>query len=137
MRTLPARRIGRPLLLVALTLSPGCSRTSPPMTATAPGELRLPGLSSPATVATDRYGIPHVRAANLHDLYLAWGFVTGRDRLWQLMLTRARAQGHSHLWLGNEALAADGAAQLFRLRERAEAIWQRDRRDSTLAGAIE
>lgn len=88
--------------------------------------------SAPVTIETDVYGVPHVRAANLPDLYFAWGWVTARDRSWQLALTRAQAQGLSHRFLGDEALMADAGAQLFRLRERAAAIWQRDRKDEQL-----
>lgn len=83
-------------------------------------------------IETDVYGVPHVRASNLPDLYFAWGWVTARDRAWQLVLTRAQAQGLSHRFLGDEALMADGGAQLFRLRERAAAIWEREKQDPEL-----
>jgi penicillin amidase len=89
--------------------------------------LALPGLSRPVRVVTDRWGIPHLRAENLPDLYFAWGFVTARDRLWQLETTRRAASGSLWEWFGNRTLTADGGAQLFRLRERAEHIWERER----------
>jgi penicillin amidase len=98
---------------------------------------RLPGLRAPARVVVDRWGIPHVRAASLADAYYLWGYVTARDRLWQLAETRASAEGTLHRWLGNRALRADGGAQLFRLRERADAIWARDARDPALRVALE
>ncbi len=101
---------------------------------------RWPSAPPPAatvTIETDVYGVPHVRAANLPDLYFAWGWVTARDRSWQLVLTRAQAQGLSHRFLGDEALAADAGAQLFRLRERAAAIWQRDRQDPALRELVQ
>ena len=98
---------------------------------------RLPGLSAQAHVVTDRWGVPHIRAASLPDLYYAWGWVTARDRLWQLAFTRASAQGRAHRWLGNTALQGDGGAQLFRLRERADALWARDARDPALRMAVE
>jgi penicillin amidase len=94
-------------------------------------------LTAPVEIETDAYGVPHVRAANLPDLYFAWGWVTARDRSWQLILTRAQTQGLSHRFLGDAALRGDGGAQLFRLRERAAAIWQRDRQDPELRVAIE
>jgi penicillin amidase len=98
---------------------------------------RLPGLSAEARIVTDRWGVPHIRAASLPDLYYAWGWVTARDRLWQLAFTRASAQGRAHRWLGNSALQGDGGAQLFRLRERADALWARDARDPALRMAVE
>ncbi len=99
--------------------------------------MRVTGLRAPATVTTDRWGIPHVRARSLDDLYFAWGWVSARDRLWQMVFTRAAADGQTHRWLGNAALQADGGAQLFRLRERAHAIWQRDRSDGLLRMQLE
>ncbi len=97
----------------------------------------LPGLHGEVRIDTDRWGIPHVRATDLSDLYCAWGWVTARDRLAQLALTRASARGERHRWLGNSELRRDGGAQLFALRERAEAIWARDRRDPATRMAAE
>ncbi len=96
----------------------------------------LPGLAAPVSLITDIHGIPHLRAENLRDLYTAWGWVVARDRLWQLVYTRAQGQGLVHRWLGNSQLQSDGGAQLFRLHERAIAIWDRDRADPALAEAI-
>ena len=84
--------------------------------------VRTPGLHAGVEVVTDRWGIPHLRAESLDDLYFAWGWVHARDRLWQMVHARAAGDGQTHRWLGNSALRADGGAQLFRLRERAHAI---------------
>ena len=97
-----------------------------------PGPAAEPRYAAPVRIVTDRYGIPHIRATTERDLYRAWGWVTARDRLWQVMLSRAQSQGLTHRWFGNGALRADGGAQLFRFAERAEAIWARDRADSAL-----
>lgn len=110
---------------------------STPTGESASGTVPVAGLGAPVTLVTDRYGVPHVQAHTLSDLYLAWGWVTARDRLWQLIETRAAAEGTRHRWLGNEALNGDGGVQLFRVRERAEAIWRRDREDPALRLAIE
>jgi penicillin G amidase len=104
----------------------------------APEATRVPAaLSQPATVVTDRWGIPHIRAANLDDLYYAWGWVSARDRLWQMVWTREAGDGQTHRWLGNDVLRADAGAQLFRLRERAHALWERDQADPALRSALE
>lgn len=89
--------------------------------------LILPGLRAPARIVTDRYGIPHIETATRDDLYLVWGFVTARDRLWQIEHNRRAASGRLSEWFGNRALRGDGGAQLFRFAERAGAIWRRDR----------
>lgn len=128
----PASLAGRTIACAALavfTLAGACApRVKWPVSAPP---------TSPVTIETDVYGVPHVRAANLPDLYFAWGWVTARDRAWQLVLTRAQAQGLSHRFLGDEALMSDAGAQLFRLRERAAAIWQRERQDPELRVLIE
>src|SRR5262245_29661680 len=110
---------------------------SSPGTAITPGHVKpeaasersitLPALAHPVRIVTDRWGIPHLSATSLPDLYFAWGFVTARDRLWQLEVTRRGATGAMWEWFGNRALTADGGAQLFELRERAERIWARER----------
>lgn len=95
------------------------------------------GPSAPVRIVTDRYGIPHVRAANLPDLYFAWGYVTARDRLWQLEYSRRAGRGRLSEWLGNSKLEADGGAQLFRLGERADSIWTRERANPDVAIPVE
>ena len=90
-----------------------------------------------ASALTDRYGITHVRALDLPTLYFAWGWVTARDRLWQLEVTKLRAEGRFHTWVGNDALRGDGGAQLFRFRERAAAIWARERANPEVREALE
>lgn len=132
----PARSIRSLALVLAAALITAVS-SAPLRGGDAAGALTGNGLSAPVEVTTDRYGIPHVRASNLPDLYYGWGWVSARDRLWQMTYTRAAADGQTHRWLGNAALQADGGAQLFRLRERAHAIWERDRADAALRSALE
>src|SRR5262245_37448058 len=102
-----ARTLATLIVLAAGVLARPLSRASE--------ATRVPAaaLSAPATVTTDRWGIPHIRAENLDDLYYAWGWVSARDRLWQMVWTREAGDGHTHRWLGNDALRADGGAQLF------------------------
>ena len=119
------------LALAALLLPRALASASPP------SPTHIPGLTAEVSVVTDRWGIPHIRASNLDDLYRAWGWVAARDRLWQMVWTRASGEGRTHRWLGNRALQADGGAQLFRLSERAREIWQRERRDADVRAALE
>lgn len=54
--------------------------------------IQLPGLSQPVTVVWDQRRVPHIFAQSLCDAYMAQGYVTARDRLWQMdFLTRATA----------------------------------------------
>jgi penicillin amidase len=137
---LDARTAASALAIAVALLAAGCRGGAPPShdaRATSPGVLVEPALSAPVRLLTDRNGIPHLEAANLPDLYFAWGWVTARDRLWQLELTRLQAEGHSFEWLGNSALRGDGGAQLFRFEERARAIWARDRTNPEVRMALE
>lgn len=143
-RVTSLRIIGVVLTAVGFLLSPSsCARReATPLPAasravSADTTLVAPDLSSPVEIVTDRFGIPHVRAANAPDLYFAWGFVTARDRLWQLELSRRSARGEMWQWFGNSKLRDDGGAQLFELRERADRIWQRERADSAVRIPLE
>ena len=95
------------------------------------------GLDQPVRIVTDRWGIPHLMAHSLPDLYFAWGYITARDRLWQIVSQRQAADGKLWQWLGNSTLRADGGAQLLELRARAEAAWNRERRDSAAVAPLE
>ena len=57
------------------------------------GQVRIAGLSAPAQVVRDAQGVPHITAANRHDLLLAQGYVTAQDRLWQMDALRRYAGG--------------------------------------------
>ncbi len=133
MRLSLSRRSG-PLLALALLLA---AAPGPPPRPARTGPVPIEGLRAEARLLIDRHGFTHIEAADRADLYLAWGYVTARDRLWQLVLARAQGEGTTHRWFGNDALQADGGAQLLRLAERARAIWARDREDPALREALE
>ncbi len=57
------------------------------------GNLTVPGLTAPVTVIRDAHGVPHLQAGQLEDLFLAQGYVTAEDRLWQLDMIRRYAAG--------------------------------------------
>src|SRR5208283_4789715 len=57
------------------------------------GDLHLAGLSAPVTVRRDAHGVPHIEAASQDDLFVAQGYVTAQDRLWQMDLYRRNANG--------------------------------------------
>jgi penicillin G amidase len=48
------------------------------------GELRVPGLEGTVEVVRDRWGVPHIYAESMRDLFLAQGFVQASERLWQI-----------------------------------------------------
>ncbi len=83
----------------------------------------MEGLHAPAEIVVDRWGIPHIRAGSLHDLFAAQGFNAARDRLWQLDLWRKRGLGLLAADFGPGYLAQDRAARLFLYRGDMAAEW--------------
>lgn len=51
--------------------------------------------------------VPHIFAKNDHDLFFTQGFLTARDRLWQMDLTTRAAAGRLSEVLGDRALEMD------------------------------
>lgn len=56
-------------------------------------EVDLEGLQAPVTVHYDARDVPHVFAQNDHDLYFMQGYLTARDRLWQMDFQTMAAAG--------------------------------------------
>ena len=48
------------------------------------GQLNAAGLQKPVEVIRDKWGIPHIYAQNVDDLFFAQGYVMAQDRLWQM-----------------------------------------------------
>ena len=53
----------------------------------------IPGLIAEVTIRRDERGVPYIQAKNDHDLYMAQGYVTASDRLWQMDLLRRSERG--------------------------------------------
>ena len=68
------------------------------------GDERLIGLHERAEVLRDAFGVPHIFAADEHDLFYLQGYVTAQDRLWQMDLYRRAAAGRLAEVLGEPAL---------------------------------
>lgn len=72
-----------------------------------PQILNIPGLQDEVTVEYDETGVPHIFAQNDHDLYLAQGYVTAKDRLWQMEFQTHFAAGRLTEIVGEKALEQD------------------------------
>jgi penicillin G amidase len=88
------------------------------------GQLALPGLQESVTVRRDRWGIPHISAANRHDLFLVQGFVHAQDRLWQMELNRRVATGRLSELFGRLALDTDRLVRTLGFRRLAQPTWE-------------
>lgn len=80
------------------------------------GTIQVPGLTAEVEVLRDPWGVPHIYASNLDDLFLAQGFVQAQDRLWQMEMYRRAGEGRLSEVLGSEALQHDRVARLLKFR---------------------
>ncbi|MCP4423270.1 MAG: penicillin acylase family protein, partial [Chloroflexi bacterium] len=87
------------------------------------GMIDLPGLSAPAEVLRDKWGVPHIYAKTRRDLFFAQGFVHAQDRLWQMELNRRTAHGRLSELFGELALDTDRATRTFGFNRLGQADW--------------
>jgi penicillin amidase len=87
------------------------------------GELHVAGLSAPVTVERDAHGVPHIEAATQDDLFLAQGYVTAQDRLWQMDALRRNADGDLAEILGPSLVKHDKAQRVLQFRLTAQRIY--------------
>jgi penicillin amidase len=86
------------------------------------GTIRLRGLTSAVRVLRDEYGVPHIEAANEHDLMMATGFVHAQDRLWQMDATRRAGEGRLSEIFGQATLPFDRMFRIVGIRRSASQI---------------
>ncbi len=71
------------------------------------GTIALQGIESDVQVRFDPYGIPHIFAGNDHDLFFAQGYITARERMFQMDMTRLAGRGELSSLFGEAALKTD------------------------------
>jgi penicillin amidase len=78
--------------------------------------IEVSGLAQPVEILTDRWGVPHIYARGLDDVFFAQGFQAARDRLWQIDLWRKRGLGQMARDFGPAYVEGDRMARavLFR-----------------------
>jgi len=81
------------------------------------------GLTAPVTVRRDQHGVPHIDAANEDDLFVAQGYVTAQDRLWQMDSFRRNANGDLAEILGSSLVRHDTAQRVLQFRRTAERVY--------------
>lgn len=69
--------------------------------------LQLDSLQGKVIIRYDEHRIPHIFAENDHDLYYAQGYVTARDRLWEMDIQTRSAAGRLSEIVGPKALNID------------------------------
>jgi penicillin amidase len=80
-------------------------------------------LFAPVTVRRDQHGVPHIDAATQEDMFVAQGYVTAQDRLWQMDAYRRSANGELAEVMGPSLLRNDKAQRMFQFRNTAHRIY--------------
>jgi len=88
------------------------------------GNLKVKGLSAAVKVTRDSHGVPAIQASTLEDLFLAQGYVTAQDRLWQMDIMRRFAAGELSEILGEDTLKIDREQRILGLRAAARKALQ-------------
>ena len=86
------------------------------------GELQVKGLNDSVEILRDKFGIPHIYASNMHDLFFAQGYTQAQDRWWQMELWRHLGSGRIEELTGksDDLIEADVLIRSLGWRQTAE-----------------
>ena len=87
------------------------------------GDVHLAGLSAPVTVRRDAHGVPHIEAATQDDLFVAQGYVTAQDRLWQMDASRRSSNGELAEVMGRALIEHDKTERVLQIRLTAQRVY--------------
>jgi penicillin amidase len=107
-------------VLLAAALAVYASRALPDLD----GELKLPALAAPVTVARDAADVTHIQAQSPRDAWLALGYVHAQERGWQLEFNRRVMRGELSEVLGEATLDTDKLLRTLGIMEAAARQWQ-------------
>src|SRR5258708_1539067 len=111
-------RVLGPLCVLAACSTP----PRPPLVAQTSGTFET-AVSSPVQIVRDRWGVPHISALSLEDLFFAQGVVQAEDRLFQMDLWRRAAQGRLSEILGPSFIERDGMTRRMQYAGDIDAEW--------------
>lgn len=126
------KRIVLALTVLALVLIAGLGYAVMAIRASLPlldGKVDVDGLHKPVTVTSDVYGIPTIKAGSREDAIRSLGYITARDRLFQMDLLRRSAAGRLAEVLGETMRDIDLKQRTFGFGVTARAIAARLPRD--------
>ncbi|MBG1242526.1 penicillin acylase family protein [Nostoc sp. NZL] len=95
------------LLVLGLLLAGFATYTVRQSFAQESGTIQLPELKAEVTVQRDKWGIPHIYAANSHDLFMAQGYIHAQDRFWQMDFWRHIGSGRLSEMFGSSQVNTD------------------------------
>jgi penicillin amidase len=99
------------------------------------GTIEIPELHGKVSVRRDRWGVPHIDAAERADLFFAQGYCHGQDRLFQMDFYRRVVEGRVSEIAGEEGLAVDKLMRTLGIRFTAER--EVEEMDPVLRGRLE
>jgi len=87
------------------------------------GTLMVSWIKNKIEILRDQWGVPHIYAESVDDLFFGQGFVAAQDRLYQMEMWRRSAKGQLSEILGIEYLEQDRMARLMRYRGDMNTEW--------------
>lgn len=100
-------------------------------------EVVLEGLTATVVAEYDHRGVPHLFAPDLHALFFAQGYVTARDRLWQMDIQSRAGLGRLAEVMGPGLLGFDRERRRLGMPASARAALEVALRDSLTRVALE
>src|SRR5436305_2342052 len=85
--------------------------------------VQVPGLEKQVEILRDRWGVPHIYASTVHELFFTQGYITAKDRLFQIDLWRRIGTGKLAEVLGPAAIDRDRLARAVNFRGDWNAEW--------------
>lgn len=110
------------LLLAVLVIGGGLYFATRTTASSSSTDLKIPGLKQPVDVYRDNKGTPHVFAKNEDDMFLAYGYVTAEDRLFQIDYNRRVTAGRVAEIRGSEFVASDKYFRTMGYKQLADAV---------------
>ena len=80
------------------------------------GRIALAGLKGDVEVLRDEWGVPHIYAGDVEDLFFAQGFVVAQDRLWQMEIWRRTGEGRTAELVGPAGVPHDRLYRRLKFR---------------------
>ncbi|MBN9386354.1 MAG: penicillin acylase family protein [Chitinophagaceae bacterium] len=102
-----------------------------------PAIFRQENIAADIVVRYDLNRVPHIFAGNDHDLYFAQGYVTAKDRLWEMEMSVRKASGTLAEIYGNQALGSDIFYRRIGLRYEAGKTFDSLSSDPIVKGMLE
>lgn len=88
------------------------------------GMLTVPGLGAEVEVIRDSFGVPHIYADTVEDLFIAQGFVHAQDRFWQMDFWRHLSSGRLSEMFGSSQVELDSFLRTMGWARLAEAQYE-------------